>query len=264
MGKLLAITGPWLAFLVAALISTPDAKAAAPPPRPLSLDEVLSGWARSNDAMRSMRVRFTKTESNRRSVKGEVRLIRPDLLRIDEETSQGRTTILFTKDRIHWFTPTDKTERIFLKPLDTKFLGEKTTRPSALRNLRGFLMVAFQDDSQQWTYWLYAGLPAQDLSRQCYLRLAKEDASYIYLDIKPPKSVGDRFQRMRVVLRKDDFRVRQIWYQLSNEYEVTLDFEKVEANPKMTSESIREGLPEDWDRINLREVDGTPEKRGKE
>ena len=50
---------------------------------------------------------------------------------------------------------------------------------------------------------------------------------------------------------------------MPNGNETTLDFEKFEANPKMTSESIREGLPKNWETIRSRKVKSLPDARPK-
>ena len=270
MDKFVAFIGPWFALLAIAGISAPDARAVAPPPRPLTLDEVLSGWAETSDSMRSMRCRFTRTQRSRNfgtrtATKGEVRLLRPDRLRVDQDTPQGRWTFLFTKNRIRVYNPADKSVWIMPKPADRTFLGEKTPRRSFGEGWRNFVSgVVFQEAYQQQMYWLYGGLPVRDLSRCFAPRLFKEDAWYVYLDLVPPESARHAFTRMRVVLEKSTFRVRQIWYEEAIGDEITLDFQKVEANPELTAEGFREGLPKDWKRVRIPRVLAGVETRSKD
>jgi hypothetical protein len=214
---------------------------------------VLREWARANDAIRSMRYRFTQTEYDRvfekREVrKGEVQLCKPDLLRVDLDTSRQPTIVLFTSDQIHFFNPTGKTEWVYPKPADSSFLGENTPERSFRDLLTG---VAFQEAFQQWVYWAFAGLPVRDLPRRFDLRLTREDAWHGYLDIRDGSMRKVGFKRMRVVLCKDCFRVRQIWYEHPNVNETTIDFEKPDTSAKITSKSIQEGLPQGWKRVHF-------------
>jgi hypothetical protein len=164
-----------------------------------------------------------------------------------------RMILLFTKEKFHFFNSAGKTERIYPKPADRSFLGEKTPERSFLGSLTALRTgILWQEALQQHVYWYFAGfvgLPVRDLPKRFDLRLTKEDSWYVYLDLQPlrPKDKSF-FDRMRVVLWKDSFRVRQIRYEHPNGNAVTLDFQKLDTR-KITPESIRKGLPEKWKRI---------------
>jgi hypothetical protein len=177
--------------------------------------------------------------------KGEVQLLNPGLLRVDWQTSPQPTILLITRQSIHFFHP-ERKEMIWKKPADGRFFAETPTR-SFLEGL-----ARFGEAFQQQAYWEFAGLPVRELTPRFDLRLTKEDAWYVYLDIQP-RHPQDKsaFNRMRVVLQKDSFRVRQIWYEQITGNTLTLDFKKPNTNVKITPESIREGLPQGWERIDL-------------
>lgn len=253
MGKL--IFSILLVLLLVAGMDTSPTPAAAPPQRALTLDEIMREWAKANDSVRSMRYRFERIDLDRsfgtRTVhKGEVQLLAPDLLRVDLETPKGRSSILYTKDEIHTFVTEQKTEWIRPKPADRSFLGKE--RPE--RKPTNFLSrmaqaLVYQEGLQHWNYWLFAGLPAQDLARRFDVQLAKVDAWYIYLDIYMSYTASSNTKRMRVVLSKDRFSVRQIWYECSCGNETIIDFQKYDTSAKITSKSIREGLPQKWKQV---------------
>src|SRR5206468_1844777 len=111
-----------------------------------------------------------------------------------------------------------------------------------------FRGVMIQEACQHGVYWLFGGLPVRDLSRRFDVRLAQEDAWYIYLDLQGEQLRKGGYHRMRVVLVKDSFQVRQFWFELPNGNEITFDFMKHDTNAKITPESIREGLPQGWKR----------------
>jgi hypothetical protein len=256
MGKLLSRGGSWLVLLLVVGISTSEGRAAAPPRPAWDLDGILREWARASDGIHSVRYRFTQTEDDRifntRKVrKGEVQLLKPDLLRVDLDIPHRRTILLFTKDKIHFFNPDRKTESIFPKPADRSFLGESTPARSLMDFFRLILSgVAFQEGFQQWVYWVFAGLPVRDLTQRFNVRVTKQDAWYVYLEMQRGPLDSSFINSLNVVLQKDSHRVRQLWYEHRNGNRTTIDIEKPDTSAKVTSESIRKGLPQGWKRFD--------------
>ena len=74
------------------------------------------------------------------------------------------------------------------------------------------------------------GMKAEEAKRRYDLKLAKEDQFYIYVDVAP-RSPADKaeFQRARIVLNKDSFLPRQLWFESPNNSEVTWDIPRVQA-----------------------------------
>jgi TIGR03009 family protein len=73
------------------------------------------------------------------------------------------------------------------------------------------------------------GMKAEEAQRRYDLKLAKEDQFYIYVDIAPkdPRDKAE-FQRARIVLNKDSFLPRQLWFENPNNSEVTWDIPRVQ------------------------------------
>src|SRR5205823_4904579 len=77
------------------------------------------------------------------------------------------------------------------------------------------------------------GMKALDAKSRYDMKLAKEDTYYIYIDIQPklPADKAD-FQFARIVLNKDTFLPRQLWFQQSGS-EVTWDIPRVATGMKV-------------------------------
>jgi TIGR03009 family protein len=74
------------------------------------------------------------------------------------------------------------------------------------------------------------GMKATEAKRRYTLKLAKEDKWYVYIDIAP-RFAADRadFARARLVLNKDTFLPRQLWFEHANGNEVTWDIPRVQS-----------------------------------
>jgi TIGR03009 family protein len=74
------------------------------------------------------------------------------------------------------------------------------------------------------------GMKAAEAKRRYDLKLAKEDQFYIYVDVAP-RTPADKaeFQRARLVLNKDSFLPRQLWFETPNNSEVTWDIPRAQA-----------------------------------
>jgi TIGR03009 family protein len=77
---------------------------------------------------------------------------------------------------------------------------------------------------------LLFGMKAEEAKRRFILSLFKEDTYYIYVDITPrfPSDKAD-FKRARLVLNKDNFLPRQLWFEHANGNEVTWDIPRLQA-----------------------------------
>jgi TIGR03009 family protein len=73
------------------------------------------------------------------------------------------------------------------------------------------------------------GMKAEQAKTRYDLRLAKEDQYYIYVDIKP-RDPDDRtdFQRARLVLNKDNYLPRQLWFEHPDGNETTWDIPRID------------------------------------
>jgi TIGR03009 family protein len=77
---------------------------------------------------------------------------------------------------------------------------------------------------------LLFGMKADEAKKRYELKLAKEDTYYIYVDITP-RSTADKadFQRARLVLRKDNYLPRQLWFEHANRSEVMWDIPNLQV-----------------------------------
>jgi TIGR03009 family protein len=92
------------------------------------------------------------------------------------------------------------------------------------------------------------GMKAEEFKRRYDLKLAKEDQYYVYVDVAP-RAAADRsdFQRARVVLNKDSFLPRQLWFQHANGNEVTWDIPKLENGARLDRRIFDQpALPPGW------------------
>jgi len=73
------------------------------------------------------------------------------------------------------------------------------------------------------------GMKSEEAKRRYALTLAKEDTWYIYVDVVP-RFAADRadFARARLVLLKDTFLPRQLWFEHTNGNEVTWDIQRLD------------------------------------
>jgi hypothetical protein len=229
------------------------------------LDEVLRQWARAADARRSVSCRFTLTELDRtfeeRKVSKAQALVQPpDRLRVDV-LHKGRPSfiLVLTGKAIHVFNFASRVEAIYPRPKDGTFLGAQTRRRTFREKLNGLVRG---ECYQQQLAWLIAGLPVRDLPARFDVQLVKEDQWYAYLQLRPRRSKErEDVQRMRVVLNKDGWWVRQIWLLRPNDNETTFDFEqaRVVDKPPITAEAIRRHLPkETWTRRTHSRADELP------
>ena len=74
------------------------------------------------------------------------------------------------------------------------------------------------------------GMKAEDAKKKYTLTLAKEDKWYIYVDVVP-RFAADRadFQRARLVLNKDSYLPRQLWFEHGNGNETTWDIPRLQS-----------------------------------
>jgi TIGR03009 family protein len=81
---------------------------------------------------------------------------------------------------------------------------------------------------------LLFGMRAGEAKTRYDLRLAKEDQYYIYVDIQP-RAARDRadFQRARLVLTKDTFLPRQLWFEHPTGGETTWDIPRVQNGAQL-------------------------------
>lgn len=104
------------------------------------------------------------------------------------------------------------------------------------------------------------GMKAAEAQRRYELKLAKEDQFYIYVDIAPrfPNDKAE-FQRARIVLNKDSFLPRQLWFENPNNSEVTWDIPRVQTGAAVKREAFdAPKAPPGWKLVPIPRQDVPP------
>lgn len=108
---------------------------------------------------------------------------------------------------------------------------------------------------------LLFGVKANEARRRYDLKLASEDQYYIYVTINPrnPQDKAD-FQRARIVLNKDTFLPRQLWFEQSNGSEVTWDIPQIRTADLRLNRSDFDAPtpPPGWKMIQVPRNEGSP------
>jgi TIGR03009 family protein len=97
------------------------------------------------------------------------------------------------------------------------------------------------------------GMKAEEARRRYDLRLAKIDNWYIYIEILPrfPADKQD-FQKARLVLNKQSFLPRELWFQQVNGNEVKWDIPKVESGAALNrTEFVSPNVPAGWKMVRV-------------
>jgi TIGR03009 family protein len=112
---------------------------------------------------------------------------------------------------IYQFVPAQKEVKVYELP---------RPRPGQVAD-EGFLAFMF-------------GMRAQEARRRYELKLAREDRFYVYVDVTP-RQANDKadFQRARLVLSKDTFLPRQLWFEAANGDEVLWDIPRSAAGVRL-------------------------------
>jgi TIGR03009 family protein len=95
---------------------------------------------------------------------------------------------------------------------------------------------------------LLFGMKAQEAKTRYSLKLVKEDQYYVYVDITP-KLAEDRrdFTRARLVLNRDTFLPRQLWFEHGNGNEVTWDIPQLRTGIALNRANFdAPRAPEGW------------------
>jgi TIGR03009 family protein len=92
------------------------------------------------------------------------------------------------------------------------------------------------------------GMKAEEAKRRYDLKLLNEDQYYIYVGVRPrfPKDRAD-FQQARIVLNRDSYLPRQLWFEQPNGSEVFWDLPKIQAGVRLNRADFdAPKLPQGW------------------
>jgi TIGR03009 family protein len=78
------------------------------------------------------------------------------------------------------------------------------------------------------------GLRSEEAKRRYDLKLGAQDDKFIYINIRPRlRRDQEEFEMARIVLTKDTFVPRQLWYRQPNKTEVVWDIQRTQVDGKM-------------------------------
>jgi TIGR03009 family protein len=92
------------------------------------------------------------------------------------------------------------------------------------------------------------GMKAEEAKRRYDLKMTKETPDYIYIEITPrfPQDKAD-FARARLVLNKDSFLPRQLWFEQPNKDEVLWDIPRLDNKANLKREDFAPpATPQGW------------------
>ena len=220
----------------------PGRELPAPPPASPKdqerLEQILRGYDKRLSTLKGIRYRFKRTEidatfNTRTIFSGEVVLNNPDLFRVEARDDKGKLVELFV-----WTG----------KAVYQAYFRENETHVTDVSQTS---VPRASDAAKQlnlWMPWLwkaltgtYVGLPSAEAKTLFYIRLEKEDKDSINLTLLPRTTSCDR---MRVVLDRQTFRIRQIWSENANGGEVSWDFGiPIPEKEPITEEALLKDFP---------------------
>jgi TIGR03009 family protein len=220
----LVLTALILASLPARSQQQPPARPpAAPPPTDKKLDEALQNWEKAMKDVKSLAASIVRIDKDRTFDKttklvggawylkagtgaSALNLARLEMRLENKKYTGGKDEqfeekFICTGTYLYQFLPSQKEVKVYELP---------KPKPGQVAE-DNFLSFLF-------------GMKAEEAKRRYNLKLAKEDKNYVYVDISP-RFAADRadFQRARLVLNRNTFLPRQLWFEHANGNEVMWD-----------------------------------------
>jgi TIGR03009 family protein len=104
------------------------------------------------------------------------------------------------------------------------------------------------------------GMKAAEAKRRYELTLQKEDQYYVYIGVTPRFDADKAdFKQARLVLNRDSFMPRQLWFEQPNRDTVTWDFPKVEIGIRLNpADFSKPPVPQGWRMVDVKPQDQRP------
>jgi TIGR03009 family protein len=209
----------------------------AQPPRPAAADPLDAHLLRWEDAMKtvnSLAVSCNRTEvdpvyKTRKTYAGTIHFLKPayffwHMAVKDKATDYER--FICTGTYIYHYIPAEKLIKYYPAP--------KTTAEGKLAD----------DSSLAFLF----GMKATEAKTRYDLKLHNVDPNYVYVDVVPKNAVDKAdFVKARLVLDKQTYLPRQLWFEHPNAGEVLWDLQNVQTNAKIKPEVFAAPqTPKDW------------------
>jgi TIGR03009 family protein len=203
-------------------------------PGPSTLDGYLAHWEEAMKKISTLAVACSRTEvdkvyQTRKVYSGTIHFSKPSYFfwhMALKDKPQEYERFVCTGQNIYRYVPAKKEIEIFPAP--------KTTADGRLA----------EDSSLAFLF----GMKAGEAKQRYELKLHNVDAHYIYVDVTPKNKVDQAdFVKARLILNKDSYLPRQIWFMQPNNSEVLWDIPNMQSGVKIKQEVFAiPGLPKDW------------------
>jgi TIGR03009 family protein len=225
-------------LMVAASAGRAQQAPAAPAPDPNRLNLLLLSWERQMTGIQTIQAQCTRTSIDKTfqvadKYEGTAKYMKPNLAML-EMVKQGKPQVfekyICTGTFLYEYVPTEKVIRVHELP---------PPKPGQVLD-DNFLSFLF-------------GMKAEEARRRYELKLVKEDQWYVYIEILPrfPADKAD-FSRARLVLNRNSFLPRELWFEQPNGNEVKWDITKIEAGVALNrAEFTSPNLPKDWKMVQV-------------
>jgi TIGR03009 family protein len=228
------------ACLVIAVVSGAAAAQSAPPAAGNQLDGILERWEQEMRSIQTISAKCVRTSLDNTAVmnrqetfEGTAKYMKPNLAML-EMRLRGRPDVfekfICTGTYLYEYAPANRQIRVHELP---------PAKPGQVAddNLLSFLF----------------GMKAEEAHRRYALKLAEQDQWYYYVDIQPrfPQDKAD-FQKARLVLNKQSFLPRQLWFMQPNGNEIRWDIPKIESGVAINrQEFLSPQIPQGWQLVRV-------------
>jgi TIGR03009 family protein len=228
-------------FSLAALFTLGNTLLAQQPPQPprvdpatqQKLDMLLNRWEQEMKAVESLVAQCNRTTVNKtfqatETYSGTASFLKPNMAMLDMK-KQNRPDVyekfICTGNKLYEFSPQNRAVRVHELP-PPKQGG------------------AISDDN--FLSFLF-GMKAEEAKRRYDLRLEREDQYYYYVTILPrmPQDKAD-FQQARLVLVKQSFLPRELWFVSPNGDETKWDIPRIDNGARLNAGHFNPQLPPGW------------------
>ena len=218
--------------------SPPAGKPAAAVAAPLDprnpLDNYLVRWEQSMRRVTTLALACSRTETDpvhqtRTVYSGSIHFLKPtyffwDMKRVDKPQEFER--FICTGQYIYQYVPQQRELRVYPAP-----------KPGPNGGLAEDSSVAF-----------LFGMKAEQAKKRYTLSLFKEDKNYVYVDVVPRLEVDKAdFEKARIILDKETFLPRKLWFQHPNSGQVVWDIPTIQSGVKLpASVFAAPSTPKGW------------------
>jgi TIGR03009 family protein len=236
-------------------------QAAPPEPAPNArVDTVLHAWEEKGHSIREVRCAFecVKTDAvfgSKEISRGRIWYVNPDLFRLDwlDRKDQPEWALYVAGGVVHFYEFAAQRETTIPRSFTPDYQQLGWLGKLAYRCFWGLITQPNREPSHP-IYWC---IPVEQIKDRFDVRLVKEDANWVCLELEPKKRKDQRHvQLVQVVLDKRTSLVQivQITDAIGSYQTWTLKRVQTNVKPPLCVEALSRNLPKGWKRIDLSKV----------